>query len=193
MDSFQLRCALLKCIRNSRSFVCAKNQLHLIKSRSFCIIVNTQDSYLPGLHWLAIYKSRKNNYIDFFDSLGNSIFYYGGEIIEFLKAKGGLVRYNNCKVQSNNSNACGMYCLYFLIKRDKGVQFVNILNHFSSSELSTNDLLVKKYVRDIFKFPVFNKCKYPCNCNVCKTSPDVGSVCHKNSFSVYHQNKLNTF
>jgi len=135
MDSFQLRYALLKTIKNARPYVCAKNQLHLIKSNSFAVIVNSQDSYLPGLHWLAIYKSSTNNYIEFFDSLGKSMFYYGDDVIEFLKTNGGIVRYNNCKIQSNKSITCGMFCLYFLVHRDEGMSYNDIINHFDLNGL----------------------------------------------------------
>lgn len=113
MDTFQLRYALLCMCKDIQPFVCAKNELKLIKNKTFCIIFNTSNNNLKGVHWCVIYKSGINDEVQFFDSLGLPYYYYGSDIVEFLRKNSLFVRYSTRQLQSNTSIACGMFCLFF--------------------------------------------------------------------------------
>ena len=54
-----------------------------IKEKPTLIICNTDPSYKPGEHWILFFFYDKS--VDFFDSLGRDITYYGSEFIDFVK------------------------------------------------------------------------------------------------------------
>lgn len=147
MNSFELRDKLLF-FKNIHAYVCAKDQLINIKSSDFAVVCNNEYSYQNGQHWLAFFKTKKQKYIDFFDSFGLPIEFYGFEFVSFVNEHGGLVRYNNHQLQSNLSNYCGMYCLYFLFQRYADISFVNILRTFTNNK-NSNDIVVKEFYNGV--------------------------------------------
>ena len=54
-----------------------------IKEKPTLIICNTDPSYKPGEHWILFFFYDKS--VDFFDSLGRDITFYGSEFIDFVK------------------------------------------------------------------------------------------------------------
>lgn len=146
MNSDELRDKLI--LKNIHTYVCAKDQLSNITTCDFAVICNNEYSFEKGQHWLAFYKSKHQKYVDFFDSFGLPIEFYGKEFNTFIEYHGGFVRYNNKQLQSNNSNYCGEYCLYFLFKRNSGILFGNIFKSFSSNN-KTNDKIVNSFVIDL--------------------------------------------
>lgn len=79
-------------------------------------VVNTHKSGLPGQHFVAIIKDRKR--LLFFDSSATPEFYQlFQDDLEQLAEKGGLKLWKNtCPIQYDVSNACGYYCIWFLLK-----------------------------------------------------------------------------
>ena len=115
----------------------------VIKLPTFSFIV------LCNGHWICVYCSK--NSFEIFDTLG------------FLKTKGcvseGMLKFINVYlstrnlkashvVQSNQSVLCGYYCLYFILLRELGHSFEQIMSTFSSV-LSENDKLVKSFVNKV--------------------------------------------
>jgi hypothetical protein len=70
-------------------------------------IVNLADSDDPGTHWTAFYI--KDNIAVYFDSYGLAP---PKDIQRFVKGK--KLLYNTDHIQSNDSTACGYYCVLFL-------------------------------------------------------------------------------
>ena len=63
-----------------------------IKTKPELIICNTDPSNKPGKHWLLFFFHNNwllfffhNNTVDYYDSLGNNLEYYGKDFIEFVK------------------------------------------------------------------------------------------------------------
>lgn len=162
MDTFQLRCILSNTIKNVHSYVCAIDQLNVIKTNSFCAIVNSEKSFMRGAHWFALYKSAKQNYIDFFCSFGVGYEEYDVELTEFLKNQKCKVRYNKLQCQSNYSSICGMYCIYFLYCRDNGISYKTFLSLFTDN-LYYNDQIVTQFMYSL-GIPKKMKC-VDCSCN----------------------------
>jgi len=160
MDSVQLRYALINSV-NVSTTVCAKNQLSEINSSEFAIICNNQSSDERGMHWLAFYKDKEG--LEFFDSFGMDLQFYGVEFVKFASKHGKTVKTSTEQYQSNNSNLCGGYCLYFLIQRNNGLLYESIINTFSLNNTKLNDFTVKKFVCTNFIFPKFSKCGISCN------------------------------
>lgn len=176
MDTFQLRYALLCMCKDIQPFVCAKNELKFIKNKTFSIIFNTSNNYSKGTHWCVIYKSDDSGEVQFFDSLGLPYYYYGNEIIEFLRCNSSFVRYNVRPVQSNSSISCGMFCLYFIYNRLCKINYDNVIAMFSNNKFK-NDILVHDFVTRSFNFPKFMNCfKNEC-CNKKCILKNFSSVC----------------
>ena len=57
--------------------------LQEIKEKPDLIICNTAPSDQPGEHWILFFFNEKS--VDFYDSLGRDITYYGSEFINFIK------------------------------------------------------------------------------------------------------------
>ena len=74
----------------------------------------------------------------------------------------GLV--NRHILQSNSSNVCGLYYLFYLIRRFKGVSMKNIVNSSSVSDFSLNDLLIYEHVINTFPICVKNECVFNQKC-----------------------------
>lgn len=73
-----------------------------------CGVVNLDNSYNEGTHWVAYIKI--NNYCEYFDSYGN--LKPPLEILKYLK--GGQIYYNYTRYQKFNTVNCGHLCLMFL-------------------------------------------------------------------------------
>ena len=55
-----------------------------IKQKPRLIICNTDPSNKPGKHWVLFFFDSKNS-VDFYDSLGRDVSYYGPEFVNFIK------------------------------------------------------------------------------------------------------------
>lgn len=142
MDTFQLNKILLENIQHVRPYVCALDQLNRIQDKSFCVIVNSDTSDKSGHHWFALYRSKNRKYIDIFDSFAIPYTHHGVFLDQFLKRQGGKISFNNLQYQPDCSNTCGIFCLYFLIQRDKGISYGDILSHFSCNLMKNNEIVI---------------------------------------------------
>ena len=161
MNTFELQSYLLDSI-NHKDFqigVLASDELKSVTYQHFCIIVNSDPSNLPGQHWVCLLKRSKT--IEFFDSFGKDIRFYGRNFEKFVQMHGGKVKYNFTQLQSNQSLLCGQYCLFFLIYRNLNVSFYNILNCFSQ-DFDANDTIVSTFFGKLkaqIKVNRNNKCR----------------------------------
>lgn len=112
-----------------------------------CCIANIDDSNKPGKHWVAYYVRGPNDY-DFFDS-------YGLTPSHYAFALNSPTDLNTRSLQSDLSNTCGHFCLYFLHCKTLGFAMSNVLNSFSPIDLKWNDKLVRKFVSKVSNAPSF--------------------------------------
>lgn len=181
MDSYQLRYCLTRSVEGYTA-VCAIDQLKYIRSESFSIIVNNEPSTSPGMHWIALHKPQHANVVEFFDSFALPTKFYGKEIQCFLQKNGTYVETSTAQYQSDLSNVCGNFCLYFLVLRSKGVSFTNVLSSFSLTNLKHNDELVTHFVSKNYKFPHFANCGEFCDGHCMNGIRGLTGVCvQKNS------------
>ena len=119
MNSIQLLNFIHKVVETSISFkgVYARDELQTfvhIKKVSYFIIVNTDYARNDGKHWVLFFYDCKKKEIDFFDSSGNDLDYYGYEFSKFVMKTD--VKYCNLlinNIQPLNTVTCGFYCLFF--------------------------------------------------------------------------------
>ena len=94
-----------------------------------------------------------NDTVDFFDSLGKNMEYYGEEFVNFAKRFSSKFQISLMRTQPKNTSLCGQYCLYFAYKRCTGEEMDNIIK----SMVSPDHVLC--FVNSNFKF-----CKNSGNC-----------------------------
>ena len=111
-----------------------------------CFIANTQPSWLPGEHWVAVYVG-KNGISEFFDSYGRRP--VNPKIKSFCGRK---YIFNPVMLQSPFSAACGQFCIYFLVKRCQGIPMQMIISGFDYNNLRKNDELVMTFIDKRFPY-----------------------------------------
>jgi len=124
--------------------------LSRINADQFAVVINSDTAKSPGMHWLAIFKERSKKQIEFFDSCSMPLSFYNPSIGHFLENHANAVLSNCDRIQSEFTNTCGHFCIYYLLHRTSGKSFEAILNDFSLTDLPSNDHIVKQFVRDNF-------------------------------------------
>ena len=107
-------------------------------------VANTDPSSEPGLHWISIYISaeRKGS---FFDSYGKPAEFYGTSFVDFLNSQCDEWDFNTRKLQSDWSDVCGQYCVFYLSHRARGYSMNKIVQLFNDNTM-LNDAKVSHFV-----------------------------------------------
>ena len=109
------------------------------------LIVNVDDSSLPGSHWIAIgiFDSR----IEIFDTLGFNIFNWSRipcNLLKFLHKFSQTREVQVLKrIQDDTSVLCGFYCIFYVVSRPS-CSFEKLESLFGT-DLSANDSVLTKY------------------------------------------------
>ena len=148
MNTSQLQC-IFSCdpvFRHRTLGVFAADQLprHL-PTYPCAFIVNTDDSHKPGQHWLAFFV--QNNSLECFDSYGQFPGSYNSNFTFWIERHFKTMRINNQRLQSDWTNVCGLYCIYFLHHRLLGESMDSIVFPFSTTDLKANDIYILTYFR----------------------------------------------
>lgn len=115
------------------------------------LIVNTDNSSQPGTHWLALFMHNKT--AECFDSYGQRPGSYNPLLTQWIERHASSVRVNRQRLQSDFSDVCGLYCVYFLRQRLLGRTMDQIVNSFRGSDTEAND----RYMMDIMS-RVYSHC-----------------------------------
>lgn len=131
--------------------VFARDTLNEISKKPKLIICNTDPSYKKGEHWVLFYFNE--NSVDFFDSLGRDIYYYGNDFVNFVKRF--VTQYEFCeeRLQPLKSSLCGHYCLFYAYFRCLGFSMSNIVDRMKSHKY------VENFVKENFCICKNSKCK----------------------------------
>jgi hypothetical protein len=114
--------------------------------RPLTLIVNTDNLIGEGKHWIGIFLP-KHGPIEFFDSLGRPPGHYNPTFLSFLKRVQRFHTYNTKRMQAHDSSVCGIYVLYYLIHRSRGIPMSTITLLFTRN-LDNNDKLVTRWFHD---------------------------------------------
>ena len=123
------------------------------------IICNTDPSDKPGEHWVLFFFRDKS--VDFFDSLGRDINYYGSVFIDFIA---NFTRsYKQCikRTQPVESDLCGQYCLYYASKVCSKLSMEEIIYNIPDYEYVVN------FVNRNFYICPKSHCSLLQCCNLC--------------------------
>ena len=96
-------------------------------------VINLDEHDQPGSHWVAVYDD--GDKVEYFDSFG-----VPPTCKTFL---GPTAVYSTAHIQPLMSNACGFYCVYFIIKRASNISMIDILNLLCRTD---SHYLVKDYL-----------------------------------------------
>lgn len=110
-------------------------------------VANTDPSSEPGTHWVAFYFSSEQKG-EFFDSYGQSPHYYKNSFGDFLKSH--KWEFNTRKLQSDWSDVCGLYCIFYLSHRARGHSMNKIVQLFTNDTM-LNDAKVSQFVKSHFR------------------------------------------
>ena len=166
MNTSQLECCI-ECddlLRSNVIGVFASDRLPTtIKSYPCGLISNNQIYSRSGEHLLGIYID-KPGIVDFFDSYGHSVNYYGGPLEGWINRSAIRVTYNNKRLQGDMSTVCGLYCLHFLRQRLSGNSLSSIVNEFSDWNFEHNDEFIFDYMSAVYSDCTSNSCIYNQTC-----------------------------
>jgi len=94
-----------------------------------------------GVHWVCVYVSPTQE-VEFFDSFAKPPQFYGWDISQDVK-------YNKKPLQSTDSDVCGMFCIFYLYFRCRGLSMDSIIANFGQNTRE-NDTFVLQFMH-IFK------------------------------------------
>ena len=113
-----------------------------INEKPELIICNTDPSNKPGEHWVLFFFNDES--VDFYDSLGKDIKYYGSEFYDFVNkfAKS----WYSCmeRTQPLGTSLCRQYCLYYAYGKTQSCTMREIIDSMFSPELVVNIVTKKK-------------------------------------------------
>lgn len=126
-------------------------------------IANTDIHSKEGRHWCAFFVDN-NGQVEFFDSYGRSPEYNSSFFKKWLNDNALTVKYNDVQIQSDYSNVCGLYCLFYLRQRLCGLTMNDIISYFDYSNFAINDSFIFNYMSRIYSDCMKNACVYNQTC-----------------------------
>lgn len=126
--------------------ICMKDELPTVV-KDGCYVINMQSSTQGnGTHWIGLYIHKSNAF--YFDSFGAVP---PNEVLSFVKRKQGChLFYSNWITQDLKSDACGYYCIAFLIylHQNRSKDLKQIFNEFTNNfhdDTTKNDEVLKSF------------------------------------------------
>ena len=120
---------------------------HINRFPSFWIS-NSEPSTHPGRHWISCFFPDESKPAEFFCSLGKDPKSYHLQLPNILRNNGnGEYIWNSMQVQSDTSQACAYFVLYFVDLRSRGIHYSDFIETFSKHNLNGNENKVISYVK----------------------------------------------
>ena len=117
---------------------CADDLPAHVSDRPQTFVVNTDTCNEKGRHWVAFHFP-VTGVPEFFDSLGNAPETYQRHFREVLILNGPQYSVLRNQLQPDDSDTCGLYCVYNVKMRCRRIDMGDILKSFSVHELDRND------------------------------------------------------
>jgi hypothetical protein len=76
---------------------------------------------------------------EFFDSLGSAPETYHRRFAIVLIVNGPQYYYCSSRIQPDDTDTCGLYCLYYFKRRHRGMELPDIVEDFSTVDLKRNE------------------------------------------------------
>lgn len=115
----------------------------LVKAKKYSLIIFCDN------HWFCIFSTEKT--FEIFDPLGflQKSKCFSVEFLAFIRAQiGRKILYSNPKVQGDQSFSCGYFVCFFILSRELGHSFNEIISRFSKN-FRKNQILVKLFLEKL--------------------------------------------
>lgn len=117
-----------------------------IETKPAALIVNTDLSHEPGQHWVAMYFD-SNKGVDYFDSYG--LMPIRDEFNIVMRDNANNINSNSKWLQGINTSVCGMYCIFFLHHRSRGINMKSIIKLFDLDQ-TLNDARICRFFSHVY-------------------------------------------
>jgi hypothetical protein len=146
MNTTQIERVLKKNCPNFQGVI-AVDQLPLVlpDGKDLHYVVNTDPSYRPGQHWIAVHIDEKDRG-EVFDSFGEEP---PLPFKKFMNRHCVTWVYNKRQLQSVASKFCGFYAIFYCIFKSRGKSMNDIINCFSHDTIR-NDVLIHQFACKLF-------------------------------------------
>ena len=96
-------------------------------------------------HWMCLEKLAGEDHVNFFDSYA-----YPPESFHFMAPVCAryYVTFSRRRLQDDLSSTCGHYVIYYVMMRNKGHAFEDILGAFHKSDPLANDYAVQRFLKE---------------------------------------------
>ena len=136
----------------------SSDTLNEIREKPSLIICNTDPSDKPGEHWVLFFFSE--NSVDFFDSLGRDIKYYGSVFLHFIANFVDNYEQSLQRLQPIDSDLCGQYCLYYAFAKCNGLSMDEIIYSMPNNEYVVNFVNKLFYICPNYECSLLQCCNY---------------------------------
>lgn len=116
----------------------ADEQPKKVFRRPYFFISNTDVTSGFGKHWVT-FLFPGSGPAEFFDSLGRPPEHYHKHFRDYLSDEATSYKFQTLPLQGYGSNTCGLFCLFYALKRCEGWTFEKIIEHFASKSGWRND------------------------------------------------------
>ena len=131
-------------------------------NRPYGLIVNTNNSSVPGQHWCDVYDDGQG-FVEFFDSYGRAPDKNSVYISRWINQR--AMTFNICskQLQSDHSTVCRHYCILYVHQKMNGTSMDDFVALFSTN-LDVNDEYVEWLVTTAFPDCFSNSFAYNQTC-----------------------------
>ena len=118
----------------------------LVKYKKISLIINLDPHTKPGSHYVALFINKNlNNKVVYFDPFGKNL--TNENIIKFVKKINKNYIFSTKKIQHDNSDYCGLFCLAFCVYIYKNKPFYIFLDMFINNSMK-NNFIVHRYLKE---------------------------------------------
>ena len=136
---YELECYL----KDLPATVCCADQLPArVESRAQRFVINTYSCDREGTHWVAFHFPKEEP-AEFLDSFGRAPETYHRRFRNVLIANGPQYKFNTVRLQPEDGDTCGQYCVHFVNYRYRNFTLEDIVNEFSARDPKTIEAELK--------------------------------------------------
>ena len=110
------------------------------------LILNADETGMPGSHWLAFYVPKEGP-LEFFDPLGHAPETYQEYWKYWLDSSERSSVRNASRYQDDDSSSCGQFCIFFGVLRLMGLSMKDVLRCLKTDDLIANEIVVDDFMK----------------------------------------------
>lgn len=132
-----------------------------IRKYPYGFIANTDIHTKPGQHWCA-FSGDGQGHVRFFDSYGRSPSLNSDHFERWIRLNAKTVTINTRQIQSDDTNVCGLYCVFFLRQWLMHDSMEDIVNSFDTHNTRANDSFILDLMSRLYPGCLGHDCGQTC-------------------------------